>query len=97
MALRWALPEGAGRFATTAELSSAGLPWGDCEIVVRVDGRELARERLWRERTSAAINVALDGGAAIEIEIESGRFGPVGDAVRLIDPLVLVRPETASD
>jgi hypothetical protein len=91
MTLAWTLPPGAERFGAVAQLAAGGQPWGDCEVVVRVDGREAARERLRGERPEVRLSVALDGAATLEIEIDAGRFGPVGDAVRLIDPLVLVR------
>ncbi len=87
MTLRWSMPEGAVRLGLTAELPEASLPWGDCELVIREGGRELARERLWRERRVAEIRVDLSGGP-LEIEVDAGRYGPVGDVVRLRAPLL---------
>jgi hypothetical protein len=89
MIVRWSLPEGAALLGLTAELPEASLPWGDCELVVREGGRELARERLWEERRIAEIRVELSGGP-LEIEVEAGRYGPVGDVVRLRAPLVRI-------
>ncbi|HRP63249.1 MAG TPA: hypothetical protein PK400_08155, partial [Phycisphaerales bacterium] len=43
---RYALPEGASRFAATALLPASSRQWGDYELVIRNDGREVWRGRL---------------------------------------------------
>lgn len=96
MRVSWSIPEGATRFAATAALDSASARWGDCELVVRIDGAELARGRLAAGGTrTMAINVAVPAGArSLEVSVEAGAFGEIGDRVALRRPMLLM---TAGD
>lgn len=97
----WRLPPGARRFAGVAELPPEALPWGDCEVVVAVDGVEAWRTRLHSAQPRAEFSVALmaqsAGGAAggardLTITVEPGQRGPINDRVVLRRPLLLVEP-----
>jgi hypothetical protein len=88
MSVRFDLPEGTRRFATLARLAPGAAPWGDCELVIRVDDREVLRRRL--VAGEAAANLAIDAeGRTLTIRVEPGRFGPVNDRVILKRPLLL--------
>jgi len=89
MTVSWRLPEGASRFGATASLPAGALPWGACEVVVRDGGEEVFRGTLDAETPKLEIAVGLVT-RDLEIEVEAGRYGPVGDVVRLSAPRVLV-------
>lgn len=73
--------EGASRFAATLELPARARAWGDCEVVLREEEREVYRVRLNAVRPTAEVNVPLSGGE-FSIEITEGANGPVFDRVR---------------
>ncbi len=98
MSVRWTLPLGARRFAAVADLPVDALPWGDCELVVTVDGREELRRRLWQDAPRYEFSVALGGAdhaREMTIAIEPGPSGPINDRVILRRPLILVDPVEA--
>lgn len=92
MRVEWEIPREAIRFATTASLGDDAAPWGDCEVVVEVDGVELYRRRVHPDNPVAAVNVPLDGGRRLAVIVEPGRFGPIKDRVVLHRPLLLLAP-----
>ncbi len=89
MTLRWTLPPGATRFATTATIPASAFPWGDCEIIVRNGGAEAGRFRVNQDNPRAEINVPVVS-RELEIEINAGAHGAVSDEVLLIAPLLSV-------
>lgn len=89
MRVEWALPENARRFVAVAELPVADRDWGDCDVVVRVDGVEQLRRRLNGAEPRVEINIPLQG-RTLSIEIEEGRYGPIRDEVVLRRPLLLL-------
>ncbi len=96
LVVSWELPAAARRFAALAEMPIDALPWGDCEIVVSIDGAERVRERLNQETRLAELSVELapQGRARLlTIAILPGEFGPINDRVLLRKPLVLIDPE----
>ena len=90
MRVRYDLPRGARRFATTASLADESTPWGDCEIVVEIDDEEVFRRRIHRRDPVAPVNVVIEAGRTLTITIDPGRFGPIKDRVILHRPLVLL-------
>jgi len=91
MRVEWALPKGVLRLAATAALAADAAPWGDCEIVILVDGREIFRDRLETGRPVIAINQEIRGDT-LTIAIEPGNYGPINDRVTLHRPLLLLAP-----
>ncbi len=91
MRVQWRLPENAQRLATTAVLDPESAPWGDCELVVAVDGQEVWRRRMFPDEPVHAINLPL-GGRNLTVTVEPGTYGAVKDRVILRRPLVLLRP-----
>lgn len=89
MRVRWDLPEGAGRLSATLALSPGSEPWGDCEVVIKSGGREVARRRLIAGREAITLNTELAGGA-LTIEVDEGRYGPIKDRVVIGRPLLLI-------
>lgn len=88
MRVDFALPQRATRFAAVAELPRDAWPWGDCELVVSVDGAEILRERLNPSR--AAVEFALPArGATLTISVEPGAYGPIHDRVLLRRAVIL--------
>lgn len=96
MSVRWALPEGAARFAARAELPEAFRRWGDPTLAVRIESTtgetvNLDRVALSADRPVAEINIELPSGASsLWIEVESGAHGAVQDAVTLYRAMVLI-------
>lgn len=86
---RYTLPEGASRFAATALLPASSRQWGDYELIVRNDGREVWRERLTSSRPEFEINIPLTG-RELTIELTEGAHGPVQDQLVLRRARVLV-------
>lgn len=95
MRVRWEIPAQARRLSAIAELPLDALPWGDCEVVVEVDGVERMRERLDRNHRRVRFSAPLDG-SELEIRIEPGRGGPINDRVILRRPLILLEPVNES-
>lgn len=93
MRVSWELPRGSARFATVVSLLDQTSAWADCEFVVRVGERELARERLNASSPTVAIGVDLPAdidARELVITLEAGARGAVDDRVVLVRPLVLV-------
>lgn len=88
---RWQLPNDITRFAASAELPEHARIWGDFDLVVRVDGMERARVHMNSSMPSAEINIAVDGGSQLEIEITEGARGSVQDEVVLRRAMLLSR------
>lgn len=90
MVVEYELPRGAIRFATTASLADASSPWGDCELIVSIDGVERLRQRITQADPVAPINVPIESGRTLTITLDPGRFGPIKDRVILHRPLLLL-------
>jgi hypothetical protein len=89
MSVTWTLPPAAQRFSALATMPESSFPWGDCELVVLIDGRETLRHRLNRDHPAHEISVDARA-ATLTIRIEPGAFGPVRDVVELRRPLLLL-------
>lgn len=89
MLVEYRLPRGAVRFAGVAALDGGSAPWGDCEFVVAVDGREQFRTRLVAGREPAPFNLRIRG-EALTITVEPGNYGPIRDRVVIRRPLLAV-------
>ena len=94
MRATWTLPAGVTRFAALAELPRSAQPWGDFEMVVRVDGREALRERLHEGRPAVEINLPISG-KELTVVVEPGRNGPINDRLVLRRALLLLSPTAA--
>ena len=90
MVVEYDLPRDAVRFATTASLADEQTPWGDCEVIVEIDGVERARHRINRHQPVAPINVPIDNAHTLTITLDPGRYGPIKDRVVLHRPLILL-------
>ncbi|MGP1310245.1 MAG: hypothetical protein ACTS27_08620 [Phycisphaerales bacterium] len=89
VAVEYELPQGASRFAAVAELPRDAFPFGDCEFVVSIDGREVLRERLNPAR--AAVEFSVDAsGSVLRLALEPGEYGPVNDRAVLRRAIVLL-------
>lgn len=89
MSVTWTLPAGCERFAGTASLVYGSAPWGDCELVIEVDGREIFRARLNEEVASTPFNVDVDG-SELKVTVDPGVYGPIHDRVILQRPTLLL-------
>ena len=93
MRVTYELPAGARRFGALAEMPRAAMPWGDCELVIHVDSREVFRQRLNADTPTADVSVPANG-RTLTITIDEGAHGPINDIVILRRPLILVdQPE----
>jgi len=95
-------PAGATRLAAYAVLDvmdehgerMSGAEWADLELIVRHNGRELARHHLHIERPQVRFNVALNDAenvGELVIELEVGANGPIMDRLKLPEAVLLVR------
>lgn len=87
--LIYEIPQGFTTFNATAELPPSMRTWGDCCIVIRQAGTELARYPISTKNPTAKIHVAIHAGA-LEIEIEEGSGGPIGDTIILRRAILVV-------
>lgn len=100
MALEWELPAGASRLGLSVELPQASRVWGDLELVLSLDGRELSRTRVHGAEPTADLNIVLGeregvplpAGGRLRVETVAGPSGPVQDRLLLRRPLVLFSP-----
>ncbi len=91
MSITWQLPEGSRRIAFTASLAEGSEPWGDCDLIVTIDGSEYTRRRLSTENPTAPLTFPVNG-QTLAITIDPGKFGPIRDWVVLTRPLILIAP-----
>lgn len=90
MTVNWVLPESARRIAFSASLADGAAPWGDCELIISIEGVEQARHRLTPDSAAIAISVPIASGRAMSVTVEPGRYGPIRDWVVLSRPLILL-------
>jgi len=80
LTVRYALPKGPLEFVADAILPASDRAWGDLEVVILNDDREVFRERLNANRPAAAVRLLLTG-SEMTIRIEEGANGPLQDKV----------------
>jgi hypothetical protein len=85
---RYSLPSVPVVFSAEAGLPPSARSWGDCELVLRSDRREVFRARLNGASPSVAVSVRLDG-PELEIEVTEGAHGPIQDHVILRRAMLL--------
>jgi len=86
--LIYEVPEGFTTLSATAEIPQAMRRWGDVVLVLRQGERELLRQPMSARNPTCAIALPVVQGV-LEIEIEEGAHGPVGDTVILARPLLI--------
>jgi hypothetical protein len=91
--VRYAMPEGARRFACTIEAPIE--LWTDCVVRILADRdgrlRQVFEQRLNPETPTAGVNVELPPGTgALVVEIDPGEHGPIQDRVLMHRPRVLL-------
>lgn len=92
MTVTFTLPDGAKRFAATAELDAGPhepAAWASFDVIVRAGGDEIARHTISASQPRAAINLTLDGATTLTLDLEPGVNGPIMDRLRLRDAVVL--------
>ncbi|MFG0329390.1 MAG: hypothetical protein ACF8PN_05760 [Phycisphaerales bacterium] len=93
IAVRWRLPAGATRFATTARLPLDAIGWADYEVVVEAGGVELDRRRINAAQPTIDILTDLPRGAgSLTLHLTEGERGPIQDVAIFTRPRVLVEP-----
>ncbi len=93
--IRIELPEGAVRFAASAELDTDDLPansqnWADFHVVVISGDAEAGRGHVTADRPVTEINVPVSGPSLV-IRLEPGVNGPILDRLLLKRAVVLLR------
>ncbi len=80
-------------FSGEVRLPVMARQWGDCELVIRDDEREVFWARLNAQSPAATIGINV-GGSVLTIEIRQGSAGPIQNHVVLHRGMLLVeRPE----
>lgn len=74
--VHYGLPPGTVRFAAEAELPPESRMYGDFELVIRIDGREVERRSINAAHPTATINAEITG-SELTIELREGDSGPV--------------------
>ncbi len=87
--VRYALPVGCRRFAAQAVLPGCDHAWGDYELIIRDDDREVFRARLNADHPNETINVPL-AGLELTIELTQGANGPIQDRLVLSRAMLLI-------
>jgi hypothetical protein len=91
VSVQYLLPAGSAYLSAEAALPVKARSWGDCELVIREDDRQVFAARLNADTPTAVIGVPLDG-SRLTVEVTEGSGGPVQDQVVLLRALVLVEP-----
>jgi hypothetical protein len=91
VSVRYLLPEGSAYLSAEAQLPVMARSWGDCELVIRNDDREVFSARLNGDHPTAVIGVPL-AGSGLTVEVMEGSSGPVQDQVVLLRGFVVVEP-----
>ncbi len=89
LSVRYSLPHGASWLSAEAELPLEARAYGNFDLVIRDDQREIFSGRLSAENPRSTINAPLRG-SALTVEITEGSSGPVQDHVVLLNAFVLV-------
>ena len=95
--VRYALPPGVQRLATTAVLATepgASNELADFTVTVAVDGQDIGSYHISAAQPKTAINLS-SVGSVLTIRLDPGLSGPVMDRLRLIEPMLLVHPAEA--
>ncbi len=88
LTLRYELPGGSAHFVADAALPASHRAWGDFELVILDDDREVLRSRLNRNHPAESIRLRLVG-SELTIRIEEGANGPLQDTVVLQHAMLL--------
>lgn len=84
MRVRWKLPEGAKRLGGWVVLPEEARSWGECELIVRIDGRELSRLAMSAGKPEAELGVDVPSGAKeLSVELKQGPRGAVQNTLVL--------------
>ena len=86
--VRYGLPAVPVLLVAEATLPLAARTWGDCELVIRSDRREIFRAHLNAERPTVQVSVLVEG-AELELEITEGAHGPIQDRIVLHRTMLL--------
>jgi hypothetical protein len=81
----------AEQFAVDVGLDAVTGKTGDCEAVIRADGRELVRQRLRGGEPPTSVRVDLRGVTHLELGVEPGENLDLNDHVNWCDAR-LIRP-----
>ena len=85
---RYSLPAFPVLLSAEASLPFSARSWGDCELIIRSDRREVFRVHLTGRAPTAQVSVLLEGGE-LEIEVTEGAHGPIHDHVVLHRAMLL--------
>lgn len=88
VSVRYELPSAESYLMAEARLPPEARRWGDCELLIRDEGREVFRARLNADNPVVPIGVTIHG-TQLEIEITEGANGPVYDHVVLHRAMVI--------
>jgi hypothetical protein len=93
MTASWMLPARTIRFAARAELPVHHRRFGDLILIVEVNAKELARERLNAGRPYADLNLVLPASSTpqtLRLTIDPGEGGPIQDEIVLHRAMILI-------
>ena len=88
ISIRYELPSAPSYLMAEARLPPEARTWGDCELLIRDEGRVVFRARLNGDNPVVSIGVTIHG-TQLEIEIAEGANGPIYDHVVLHRAMVI--------
>ena len=88
VSIKYILPAGPHRFHSTVRLPASSEQWGDCELVLLVDGVQVHRSRFNSGHTVSQLDIPIEGDT-LELQILAGANGPVQDHLRFEYALLL--------
>ncbi len=88
ISIRYELPSAPSYLMAEARLPPEARTWGDCELLIRDEGRVVFRARLNGDTPVVSIGVTIHG-TQLEIEIAEGAHGPIYDHVVLHRAMVI--------
>ena len=88
LTVQYRLPPGLLRFRSTAMIPTGSRTWGDFELIVSVDGRELDRVYFSSDEPEHDLDMEVEG-SVLQFQLLEGANGPVQDHLRLEYPIFM--------
>ena len=92
--VEYELPTGPHHLHATVRMPASATQWGDCELVLLVDGNEIHRSTYNADLAEHRLDVVVDG-SVLTLHLLEGANGPVQDHLRFEYGMLMPEPESA--